>query len=394
MVDLPSLREFLAASSLALHLGPGGARAGAGDPVSWTLWYDGELNRFSGQLPGGAHRGEVFSAYLGLDYHGFDNMTTGVALTHSSGEMDFDAGDLGYREVDAKVTSLMPYLRWSPRAGWNLWALSGYGTGRMDVRESEEVEHRADLSLSLGALGVRRELVQFDSGAELALKADAFGVRVDTAETDYLAGTTGDAGRVRLLLEGSGDWLLDDEQSISPNVSLGARLDGGDAETGLGAELNAELGYDNVRLGISLDLRGRVLLAHADKDYEEWGIGLGLQVDPGQLGVGWSFSVAPTWGSVSGDASGLLEGGAVLAGLRRGGAATGGFRLAAGQYGPSYPTRPRRVNGGWSRPSASWAWAAPATTTPAWVSALRGPAVWAGRSGATGCGLSCAWSSR
>ena len=115
--QIPSLREFLAASSLELHLGPGGARAGAGDPVSWTLWYDGELNRFAGQLAGGAQQGEVFSAYLGLDYHGFDNMTAGVALTHSTGEMDFDAGDLGYRNVDAKVTSLMPYLRWSPRAG-------------------------------------------------------------------------------------------------------------------------------------------------------------------------------------------------------------------------------------------------------------------------------------
>ena len=85
VVDIPSLHEFLAASSLELHLGPGGARAGAGDPVSWTLWYDGELNRFQGRLPGGAHRGEVFSAYLGLDYHGFDNMTAGVALTHSIG---------------------------------------------------------------------------------------------------------------------------------------------------------------------------------------------------------------------------------------------------------------------------------------------------------------------
>ena len=157
-------------------------------------------------------------------------------------------------------------------------------------------------------MGVRRELVRFDIGAELAVKADAFGVRVETEETDYLAGTTGDAGRVRLLLEGSGDWLLDDEQSIRPSVSIGARWDAGDAETGLGAELNAELGYDNVRLGLSLDLRGRVLLAHADEDYEEWGIGLGLQVDPGQLGVGWSFSVAPTWGSVAGEASGLWQG--------------------------------------------------------------------------------------
>ena len=126
----------------------------------------------------------------------------------------------------------------------------------MDVQESDNIEHRADLDLYLGAMGVRRELVRFDIGAELAVKADAFGVRVETEETDYLAGTTGDAGRVRLLLEGSGDWLLDDEQSIRPSVSIGARWDAGDAETGLGAELNAELGYDNVRLGLSLDLRG------------------------------------------------------------------------------------------------------------------------------------------
>ena len=309
---MPSLREFLAASSLELHLGPGGSRAGAGDPVSWTLWYDAELNRFAGQRAGGAQRGEALSAYLGLDYHGFDNVTAGVALTHSTGEMEFDAGGLGYREVDAKVTSLMPYLRWSPGPGWNLWALSGYGSGRLDVQENDEVEHRADLDLYLGAAGVRRELVQFDIGAELAVKADAFGVRVQTEETDYLAGTAGDAGRVRLLLEGSGDWLLDDEQSVRPSLSVGARLDGGDAETGLGAELNAALGYDHLRLGVSLDLRGRLLLAHAEEHYEEWGVGLGLQVDPGQLGIGWSFSVAPTWGNVAGDAAGLWQGGQSL----------------------------------------------------------------------------------
>ena len=171
-----------------------------------------------------------------------------------------------------------------------------------------ETAHRAGLDLYLGAMGVRRELVRFDVGAELAVKADAFGVRVQTEETDYLAGTAGDAGRVRLLLEGSGDWLLDDEQSVRPSVSVGARWDGGDAETGLGAELNAALGYDHLRLGVSLEVRGRVLLAHAEEHYEEWGIGLGLQVDPGQLGLGWSFSVAPTWGSVAGDAAGLWQG--------------------------------------------------------------------------------------
>ena len=66
-------------------------------------------------------------------------MTAGVALTHSTGEIEFDAGDLGYREVDARVTSLMPYLRWSPGPGWNLWALSGYGSGRLDVQERDEI---------------------------------------------------------------------------------------------------------------------------------------------------------------------------------------------------------------------------------------------------------------
>ena len=55
------------------------------------------------------------------------------------------------------------------------------------------------------------------------------------------------------------DGGLPDESLLS---WLGARLDGGDAQQGLGAEAGAELRYTHTGIGLGLAGRGRMLLVH------------------------------------------------------------------------------------------------------------------------------------
>ena len=63
---------------------------------------------------------------------------------------------------------------------------------------------RTDLSMRLGALGARGALMEQDNagGMDLALKADAFFVRMESEEAANSAATTADASRLRLVLEG------------------------------------------------------------------------------------------------------------------------------------------------------------------------------------------------
>ena len=64
-------------------------------------------------------------------------------------------------------------------------------------------------------------------------------------------------------------------RTLSPSVELGLRHDGGDAETGTGFELGADVGYADPSRGLDMALRLHGLAAHAEDGYDEWG------VDPG-----------------------------------------------------------------------------------------------------------------
>ena len=134
---------------------------------------------------------------------------------------------------------------------------------------------------------------------DLALKADAFFV---TTEWDAVSGetdTAADASRVRLVLEGGRRFDLGGGATLRPALELGVRHDGGDAETGAGVELGGGVAYADAASGLSVEAKARVLLAHADSDYEEWGMSAVARLDPGERGRGLSFSLSPSLGATS-----------------------------------------------------------------------------------------------
>ena len=306
-------QDLMRGSSFQLALGQGGSGGDsrqpgeqAGQEGGWMLWGQGVRSDFSGrpQTDLGLD-GRVGAAYLGADHRWGSKAVVGVAASRSVGSLDYtNGGDIASElEVGARLTSVHPYARWSPRQGLDLWGLMGFGRGSADLEfAGDSVEMGIDMRMA--AVGVRNELTRLGA-VDLALKADAFTVSIGSEAVEGVRALNGDARRGRLILEGSTDWSLSSNTRLTPKVELGARVDGGDADTGLGADLAGGFSLANRRTGLEVEARGHWLVAHQARNFKERGARLAVRFDPGSDRKGLGFSFAPLWGNDSGGANAL-----------------------------------------------------------------------------------------
>ena len=298
-------RELLLGS--AFHVAP--QREGAGPGLA--AWGRVAHGRFDGEEDShaGATRidGEVMTGTLGADAE-WDRVLAGVAVSLSEGDGKFDQPGVDKGTFESTLTTVSPYLRLKLTERVSAWGLAGFGTGGMtlvqDARTNPERARtvtKTDLRLRMGALGARGALLEpgETGGMDLALKADAFLVRMDSEQAANSAATQADASRVRLVLEGGRSFALGEGATFRPSLELGLRHDGGDAETGTGVEVGGGVAFTDAASGFSIEARARVLAAHADSGYEEWGASASARLDPGERGRGLSFSLSPTLGAAS-----------------------------------------------------------------------------------------------
>ena len=330
-------RELLLGS--ALHVAGTGGGAGPG----LAAWGRVAHGSFDGEHADGDGRtrvdGEVVTGVLGADAE-WNRVLAGVAVSLSEGEGKYDSPDVDRGKsgrIESSMTTVTPYARFRVTERVSAWGLAGWGTGDMTIRFDDGPMEpvRTDLSMQLGAVGARGALLTQDEagGMDLALKADAFFVRTESKQAANSAETTADASRLRLVLEGGRRFDLGGGATLRPSLELGVRHDGGDAETGAGVEIGGGVSYADAASGLSVEARARMLAAHADSDYREWGASATVRLDPGARGRGLSLSLAPTIG-VSTSAAERLWGARDARGLAPGGEfeATRGLQAEAG-YG-------------------------------------------------------------
>ena len=248
--------------------------------------------------------GEVVTGVLGADAE-WNRVLAGVAVSLSEGEGKFDnaGADVvgGKGRIESTLTTVSPYARFKLTERVSAWGLAGWGSGDMTTRfdDTSMDPVRTDLSMRLGAVGARGALLEQDltGGMDLALKADAFFVRMESGAARNSAETKADASRVRLVLEGGRSFALSETATLRSSLELGVRHDGGDAETGAGVELGGGISWADTASGLSIEAKARTLVAHADSDYREWGMSATARLDPGERGRGLSFSLAPVIGA-------------------------------------------------------------------------------------------------
>ncbi len=91
-----------------------------------------------------------------------------------------------------------------------------------------------------------------------------------------LGASEADVTRLRLGLEGTWRGF----GTLVPTLEVGARHDGGDAETGFGADIGARLLWADPLLGMRAELAARGLLTHEDGSLSERGFAGSLAWDP------------------------------------------------------------------------------------------------------------------
>ena len=262
---------------------------------------------------------------LGADYARGDWMV-GLALTQSVGEGGYadsgveprpasqtcpeDMGDgspctgavrEGDGDVEASLTAAVPYASIHASERLTLWGALGAGTGEVTLKPETGGALDSDLTWTMAAAGARSDLVSAPtegSGPALALTTDALWARTSSEKTHELAASDSDVTRLRLGFEGSYAIATMRGGHLTPKVEVGARHDGGDAETGFGVELGAGLARSDPTLGLSLDLSGRTLVAHASDALDDRGFAASLAFDPSPDSErGPSLTLRQDWGA-------------------------------------------------------------------------------------------------
>ena len=327
-----TMRDALLGSRFTLT----GAADGAGGSLS--LWGRASHGRFDGHEGTFSLDGEATTALLGADY-ARDRWLVGLALAQSEGEGAYrdtktaprpvsqdcpdGAEDVlcggavreGDGTVDASLTAALPYASLEASERLKLWGALGYGAGEVTLATALGGRYSADTTWRMAAAGLRGDLLEAPmegSGPALALTSDALWARTASEKTLDLAASASDVTRLRLGLEGSWRLALDgggagaqSGASLVPKLEVGARHDGGDAETGFGAELGGGIAWVHPALGLTLDVSGRTLIAHEDGALEDRGFAAALGFDPRpETERGPSFSLRQDFG---GSASGGLD---------------------------------------------------------------------------------------
>ena len=301
---------------------------------SLALWGRAAQSHFDGREGTFSLDGEATTAMLGADY-ARGTWLLGMALMQSTGEGSYrdtnvvprevsqmcanrdngmpkdkpvlcdDAVREGSGTVEATLTAVLPYAAVQASERLKLWGAAGYGTGDVTLKPLTHRPLTSDITWTMGAAGMRGDVIAAQEGPALAVTSDALWARTSSAKTHELAASDSDVTRLRLGLEGSWRMALAGGGSVTPKLETGARHDGGDAETGFGVEMGGGLVWNDPGLGLQLDLSGRTLVAHGSDDLEDRGFAASLAFDPDPATMrGPSLTLRQDWG---GEATGGLD---------------------------------------------------------------------------------------
>ena len=289
----------------AFHLVSEPGEEGGGPHLS--AWGRVASSGFDGREEKLSLSGTVTTATLGVDGV-WDRWLSGLLLAYSEGDGSFTHLDLPGGDVSSSLTSLHPYVAYTLSDRVRLWGTVGYGSGALRLLLEDQRAMDTDLTMTMGALGVRGSLLKpaAAGGLHLDLRSDVLWMVMDSAKADNLAATEAEASRLRLVLQGSRPVALAGGGSFTPSLEIGLRHDGGDAETGTGVEVGGSLRYASA-WGLSIEASLRALVAHEEQDYREWGASGALRFDPGRQGRGLTAAIVPTWGTAASGISWLWE---------------------------------------------------------------------------------------
>ena len=276
-------------------LGGSQAARGFGGLSTWAS--AGVVSQGAPGGPGVRWDGGLFSAHAGSDVRLKPNLLAGLAVSRSSGDYDWTDAT-GGREVagtyDARMTSVTPYAAWLSDGGASVWTAASYGRGNVEIDDELAGMRESSATMMTGAAGVTGRLLANGSGA-LNVRAEGWASWMDLAESEGVDALEFQVRRMRAVLEWAQLNRFEGGHVVGLLVNGGARYEVNEGVDDVnGVELGGGLRYSSPARRFGIEGRGRFLLA-IDSDYEEWGVGANIRIDPGG-GGGLALNLAPSYG--------------------------------------------------------------------------------------------------
>ena len=279
----------------SFHLTSGGEE---GTGPALTTWGHAATGGFEADVDDVTMDGDVTTGIIGFDAE-WDRALAGIMLSQSTGEGSYrldpaqgdDAGT-----VESDLTGVYPYARIDLNERVSAWGLAGAGSGTITLKRDGYKAIKTDLSMRMGALGVKGQVLDGSGPSRIGLnvKSDAMWVGTKSARSKDLVSSEGDVTRLRLIVQGERVFVAGNGATFTPSAEIGLRHDGGDAETGSGVEVGGGLRY--IAGPLTIEGQVRMLVAHEESGYEEWGASGAIRVTPSASGRGLTLSIAPAWG--------------------------------------------------------------------------------------------------
>ena len=277
------------------------AADGVAGASSVALWGSGEYRDLSGKSGTLDWDGELVGVHVGVDARPHEDLLAGVAVSWLSSDLDYEDatgvadGGFGGGIHSVELTSVHPYLGWRAGEGLDVWATAGVGEGELEVTPAGRDRRASDVHML--TVGVGGNGVLLERGVStVRLKGEVMHSAMEVDESAHVEGVEVEAMRVRMTVEAGQTHTLADGGVLEPSLEVGVRHDGGDGETGNGAELGGSVSYRHPSGRITAEGRVYALVAGHDGAHEEWGIEGHLGVSPGAGGRGLSLSVRPGYG--------------------------------------------------------------------------------------------------
>ena len=294
----------LSGQSFLLPLSASGSGGGIG---GFSLWGHADWQSFEGD----GVDGDLTSIYIGTDAMVGESLLVGVAASQSDGDVDYRFASnaaSGTGSLSTEMMTIFPYVRLDVDQCTELWAVLGFGSGDIESRRSVVARtSEADLTMSMVTAGASR-VVSSGEGWSITLLGDVASLTMDTdGITGAISSVEVDVSRVRAAVEGKRTVVMDDGGRIVLFGQLGARSDGGDGETGGGAEVSAGVRY-NTAGRFSLEFMGRFLASHSGDDVEESAFSVSAMLRPQSDGSGLSLALSSRLGQDFGMSGTMVPG--------------------------------------------------------------------------------------